>query len=187
MLIGANLFWRLLCVGQIKASIKHPTLQKTRFGWILAGRLGGPFNLSQNIQTFYARACTNELQEQVARFWQIEDTNETPTQLTYEESLCEQHYEQNVSQAPDDWYITKLPIKDHVLAKLGDSREVALKRLHEFKRRFKRDPQLNDQYSKFINEYLALGHMRPVDERLDDNRQPYYLPHHCVFKSSWEG
>lgn len=40
ILTGADLFWRVLCVGQIKASATHPTLQKTRFGWILAGRVG---------------------------------------------------------------------------------------------------------------------------------------------------
>lgn len=38
MLIGAELFWRLLCVGQIAANSEHPILQKTRLGWILAGR-----------------------------------------------------------------------------------------------------------------------------------------------------
>lgn len=38
LLIGSDLFWRLLCVGQIKASGKHPTLQKTCFDWVIGGR-----------------------------------------------------------------------------------------------------------------------------------------------------
>lgn len=33
VLIGADLFWDLICVGQIKASQAHPTLQKTRLGF----------------------------------------------------------------------------------------------------------------------------------------------------------
>ncbi|KYM98837.1 hypothetical protein ALC62_10437, partial [Cyphomyrmex costatus] len=37
LLIGADHFWHLLCVGQIKSSPIQPILQKTRFGWILAG------------------------------------------------------------------------------------------------------------------------------------------------------
>lgn len=41
VLIGAEFFWALLCIGQIKASWAHPTLQKTRFGWIIAGRVTG--------------------------------------------------------------------------------------------------------------------------------------------------
>lgn len=38
VLIGADLFWQLICVGQVKASLDHPLLQKTQFGWVLAGR-----------------------------------------------------------------------------------------------------------------------------------------------------
>jgi len=32
LLIGADLFWNLICVGQIKSSNKHPTLQKNTIG-----------------------------------------------------------------------------------------------------------------------------------------------------------
>ncbi|XP_018316822.1 uncharacterized protein [Mycetomoellerius zeteki] len=37
MLIGAEIFWRLICAGQIKSAKDQPTLQKTLFGWILFG------------------------------------------------------------------------------------------------------------------------------------------------------
>ncbi|KYN00586.1 hypothetical protein ALC62_08636, partial [Cyphomyrmex costatus] len=39
MLIGAELFWQLLCVRQIHAYFKHLTIQKTRLGWVLADRV----------------------------------------------------------------------------------------------------------------------------------------------------
>jgi len=39
LLIGAELFWNLIWVGQVKSSDKHTTLRKTRLGWILAGHL----------------------------------------------------------------------------------------------------------------------------------------------------
>lgn len=35
MLLGAQVFWQLLCVGQIKACRTHPTCQKTKFGWVI--------------------------------------------------------------------------------------------------------------------------------------------------------
>lgn len=38
ILIGSELFWQSLCIGQIKSCINHPTLQKTRFGWVVVGR-----------------------------------------------------------------------------------------------------------------------------------------------------
>ncbi|KYM82966.1 hypothetical protein ALC53_06561, partial [Atta colombica] len=34
-LIGVDLLWNLICVGQLKSSDKHLTLQKMRLGWIL--------------------------------------------------------------------------------------------------------------------------------------------------------
>lgn len=37
ILIGADLFWRLMCVGQIRPSLEGPTIQKTHLGWIIAG------------------------------------------------------------------------------------------------------------------------------------------------------
>ncbi|XP_029055099.2 uncharacterized protein LOC114882378 [Osmia bicornis bicornis] len=42
VLIGAEVFWQLLCVGQVRSPSDHLTLQKTRLGWILAGRAGDP-------------------------------------------------------------------------------------------------------------------------------------------------
>lgn len=38
ILIGASLFWELLCVGQIKEH-NNPILQKTKLGWIVSGNL----------------------------------------------------------------------------------------------------------------------------------------------------
>jgi len=39
ILVGAEVFWQLICIGQIKGCKDHPTLQKTKFGWILSGRI----------------------------------------------------------------------------------------------------------------------------------------------------
>ena len=78
--------------------------------------------------------------------------------------------------------MVKLPVKEHLISKLGDSRAVALKRLISLERRFRRDPQLKLQYSQFINEYLSLGHMRLIDASPEESSMTFYLPHHCVFK-----
>lgn len=39
MLIGAGLFWNLLCVGQIKTARGSSTWQKTQLGWIIESEL----------------------------------------------------------------------------------------------------------------------------------------------------
>jgi len=81
-------------------------------------------------------------------------------------------------------FIVKLPFKDCGPNILSDSRKVALKRFHSIEKRLGRDPYLKTQYSQFINEYIALDHMKAISERLDGGSDFFYLPHHCVFKST---
>lgn len=80
--------------------------------------------------------------------------------------------------------MVKLPIKEELINKLGDSRATALSRLKGLERRFARDPELKAQYTQFMNEYLALGHMKLIGSCLNENSPTFYLPHHCVFKST---
>ncbi|XP_058814206.1 uncharacterized protein LOC131678231 [Topomyia yanbarensis] len=47
-------------------------------------------------------------------------------------------------------------------------------------RRLAANPELKAQYSEFIHEYQALGHMSEVVEDTSDT--VYYLPHHAVLK-----
>ncbi|XP_018367479.1 PREDICTED: uncharacterized protein LOC108763994 [Trachymyrmex cornetzi] len=184
LLIGAEQFWRLLCVGQIKSSPTQPILQKTRFGWILAGRLDNSSTSRQGVQSFHASISNAQLQQQLSQFWQIEDITQTSDDHSVEEHLCEQHFLQNLSRDPQGRLIVKLPFKELASITLGDSRGAALKRLYGIEKRFKLNPNLRTQYSEFMNEYLALGHMKAIDEQSDNNSESFYLPHHCVFKSN---
>ncbi|XP_039310735.1 uncharacterized protein LOC120358921 [Solenopsis invicta] len=182
VLIGAEHFWNLLCVGQVKSSPMHPTLHKTRFGWILAGQLDASPNSSRKAQSFHALITNTQLHNQLTRFWQVEDVSEISNKYSEEESLCEQHFLQNVSRNRQGRFIVKLPFKERAFDRLGDSRDIALKRFRNLEKRFLRDPKLKSQYSQFINEYLALGHMKLIDEQCYDGAESFYLPHHCVFK-----
>jgi len=39
VLIGAGLFWNLLCVDQIQGGHGKPTWQKTPLGWVIGGEI----------------------------------------------------------------------------------------------------------------------------------------------------
>ncbi|XP_018313929.1 uncharacterized protein [Mycetomoellerius zeteki] len=183
LLIGAELFWDLLCVGQIKSSEKHPTLQKTRLGWILAGRLANNTQPNSKIHSLHASITNAQLHDQVSRFWQMDSVSAELNSYTKEEGLCEHHFLENVSQNPEGKCIVKLPVREEVVERLGDSRDIALKRLRNLERRFKHNPELKLQYTKFLDEYLSLGHMRITDPTLTHEPISFYLPHHCVFKT----
>ncbi|XP_012058650.1 PREDICTED: uncharacterized protein LOC105621809 [Atta cephalotes] len=181
LLIGVDLFWNLICVGQVKSSNKHPTLQKTRLGWILASRLDGIISTVSKIHSFHASVTNAELHEHVSRAWQMDDISTQSHNFTMEESICERHFLDNVSQNSQGRYTVKLPIKEQILNNIGDSRESALKRLKGIERRFKRDPTLKLQYATFLDEYVSLG--RRVELPTAEETISFYLPHHCVFKT----
>ncbi|XP_011685530.1 PREDICTED: uncharacterized protein LOC105448572 [Wasmannia auropunctata] len=184
VLLGAEVFWDLMCVGQVRSSPKHPTLQKTRLGWILAGRMGSPPNDGRRVQSFHATISNLELHNQLSQFWQQESGGSNPTNYTLVKAHCEQHFIDNVTRDQDGRFVVKLPIKEQVMAKIGNSRDVALKRLLSLEKRFYREPDLKTRYVEFINEYLSLGHMRVLDTQLDEDSASFYLPHHGVFKTS---
>ncbi|XP_066150297.1 uncharacterized protein [Euwallacea fornicatus] len=69
-LIGAGLFWDLLCVGQIKTSRDQPCFQKTKLGWIVTGNIRS--QSSHNKASCYM--ITNaQLHQQVEKFWIYEE------------------------------------------------------------------------------------------------------------------
>ncbi|KAG7197714.1 hypothetical protein KM043_014474 [Ampulex compressa] len=65
LLIGADIFWQLLCVGQIKPSEKHPTLQKTQLGWVVGDRHCSSPEITRGrwAQSFHAAITNHSLQQ----------------------------------------------------------------------------------------------------------------------------
>ncbi|XP_072375394.1 uncharacterized protein [Diabrotica undecimpunctata] len=48
VLLGASVFWQLLCVGQIKLGKDQPILQKTKLGWVISGPVSQSIKVSNN-------------------------------------------------------------------------------------------------------------------------------------------
>ncbi|XP_070510399.1 uncharacterized protein [Cardiocondyla obscurior] len=149
ILLGAGIFWELICVGQVKSSTAHSTLQKTKLGWILSGSPRSSLPTSKELQ-------------------------------------CKQHFCNSVSRNEQGRYIVKLPIREGVLNSIGNLRDSALRRFHGIEKRFLKNSNLKAYYVAFMQEYVRLGHMRPVDNR-SIKPNAYYLPHHCVFKDDTKG
>ncbi|XP_024876689.1 uncharacterized protein LOC112457724, partial [Temnothorax curvispinosus] len=187
ILVGAEVFWTLLCVGQIKASLNHPTLQKTRFGWIMGGRMGTRVSQNQKAIVLHTTISNDELHNQLQRFWRIEDIPNNPNNYTSEEQDCERYFLETVTRDSQGRYVVKLPLKEGWAHSLGHSRGIALDRFRALERRLDRDPTLKALYSEFMEEYIALGHMELINEQSPNEQGVYYIPHHCVFKQTTEG
>jgi len=70
----------------------------------------------------------------------VKNRREQPHNYTADGRLCEQDFLNNVRQNVEGRYVVKLPIKEDVVAQLGDSRSIALKRLMNLEQYFERDP-----------------------------------------------
>ncbi|XP_076660598.1 uncharacterized protein LOC143363956 [Halictus rubicundus] len=177
-LLGAELFYQLLSVGQIYLFKKSLVLQKTVMGWILSGTI--PSN-KPALNSIKCHLSTSSIDDQIAKFWELE---EYPTEkiASKEEELCESHFREHTSRNSSGRYIVRLPFAPNK-SNLGTSYEIALKRFYNLEKRLIQNTALKQEYSRFIQEYRVLGHMTDISKN-DCRKDGYYLPHHPVFKQS---
>ncbi|XP_045509299.1 uncharacterized protein LOC123704855 [Colias croceus] len=128
--------------------------------------------------------CDSNINDLLKTIWEIDiDTNR---KLTKEEQLCEDIYERTHERDSNGKYIVTLPFKTgKLLSPEGNTREVAVRRLLQLERRFKRDPDLKKEYLKVIEEYKELKHIEEVPEK-EINKKAVYLPHHAVVRQDKE-
>lgn len=175
ILIGADCFWNLLCIRQLKVGKSQLTMQKTRLGWIVAGPLSS--NAVTPIRCHLSKFV--DLNNQVAKFWELE---EYPTQriLSQEERDCELHFSQTCKRNIDGRFVVRIPLKEDPRV-LGESYKGALRRLHSLESRLQRNPTLKEQYVEFLADYKNQQHMSKLTN-VSDSEIAYYMPHHCVIR-----
>lgn len=179
MLIGVDLFWKLMCIGQIKSSNTQPCLRKTHFGWIIAGTVAS----SQTPKHITCNLITNEcLEKRLSLFWEQEECAYTRT-LTLDEMECENHFNSTFKRNEEGRFIVKLPF-NRSTDQLGDSYSIALKRFLNLEKRLNKSSELKQRYRAFLKEYQDLNHMKlcNINPLKEESNSAYYLPHHAVEK-----
>ncbi|XP_062704421.1 uncharacterized protein LOC134286766 [Aedes albopictus] len=182
IILGAEVYYRLLLKGFVDLGPELPHLKETVFGWIVSGK----YDATETNHSAVALVCTNaDLEKQLARFWEVESCHSNET-LSVEERSCETHFAATTTRDPSGRFVVSLPKKLDVLEKLGESRSIAIRRFMSLERRLQSNPQLLGDYEAFIQEYLQLGHMELIDpsnEVLPPGEKTYYMPHHCIVRS----
>ncbi|XP_018405553.1 PREDICTED: uncharacterized protein LOC108781929 [Cyphomyrmex costatus] len=182
ILLGSRIFWDLLCIGQIKLGRNLPILQKTKLGWIIGGN--APISHSKEESSRIILKATVQdpkIEQQLKRFWELEECVPT-TYFTPEEIQCEKEFEDTYQRDSTGKFIVKLLFQEDP-TQLEESREAAVKRLHAVYKRLDSNPELKEQYSACLREYLTLGHMTKSNEEIDrTSHYCYYLPHHAIIK-----
>ncbi|XP_075150668.1 uncharacterized protein LOC142224766 [Haematobia irritans] len=124
------------------------------------------------------------LDKQISKFWEMEDLPRKK-QLSSEEQFCEENFEKTTKRDSSGRYVVTLPFKEDFrkTIKLGQSRGIAVTQFLRNESRLLRNVDLNGQYSKVLQEYIDLGHMKKVPSIQYPNcENSYYLPHHAVVR-----
>lgn len=180
LLIGAGLFYSLLCIGQISLGDGLPTLQKTVLGWIVSGSV----NIGEKPSLIHCShsVTNNEILDMLQKFWLIEEPCITKPILSEEENLCEELFQKTTKRNANGRFIVQIPLKESPDV-LGESKHNAMLRLKSLESKFARQSNFRELYSEFLDEYLRLNHMSKIDVH-NNEAVGYFLPHHGIFKEN---
>lgn len=173
-ILGASMFVEILGTHKVTGKSGSPTAVQSALGYLIIG----PSNLLENqVQTkSYCTFLT--LDTLVEKMFEIEDYTDHPA--SSEDEICENLFVGSVSRDNTGRYTVGLPFKDDP-SQIGNSFDIAQKRLFSLERRLENSPNLRLIYSDILQDYLKQGHMSLVpNEKLDV--PSYYAAHHCVWK-----
>lgn len=178
-MLGASIFWELLCNRQIRLPKQTLILQETLLGWTIAGRTQSN-EISLSHRTLCGVSANLKLSNQLEKFWKMEEINHK-LQFSKEEDKCEAHFVSTYNRNNEGRFIVELPLKGDV-EELGESYHIAERRFKTLERKLGKQSNLKHQYYGFMHEYLNLGHMQEVPPDEENHKPSYYIPHHSVLK-----
>ncbi|XP_038107025.1 uncharacterized protein LOC119766508 [Culex quinquefasciatus] len=180
MVLGIEHFFDFFASGQkISLGEQLPALNESVFGWVVCG---GCADSRESPRINCNVSALEKLDALVARFWSCEEVESAAGNYSPEEARCEALYAQSVQRGTDGRYSVALPKAEDALSRLGESKDIAVRRLHGTERRLARDDHLREQYVAFMHEYEQLGHMTKVTDTGSAKR--CYLPHHPVVREA---
>ncbi|XP_045541883.1 uncharacterized protein LOC123723348 [Papilio machaon] len=182
ILVGAEVFWDVICTKSINLGKNKPKLVESKLGWIVTGQL--PIQTTSNF-THSCNLSIRDLDNNLKRFWEL-DSVASSHALSSEERACEESFNLNTIRDEDGRFIVTIPLKNNTNV-LGESYEMAQRRFLSLERRFQRNPVFKERYIAFMQEYERLGHMTENNTRNTSEAESnieYFLPHHGVINDA---
>ncbi|GFX33004.1 integrase catalytic domain-containing protein [Trichonephila clavipes] len=150
--------------------------QNTVFGYIASGSIP----VSSENKPHCGLIKDNVDLEKTMRFFGGEIENVEPETKNKETIICEEHFQKNQTRDSTERYIVSMPFKKDPNC-LGQSKDIALKKLNSLWNRLKREPNYLKLYRDFLKEYEELGYMQEVDEK--EEYGMYFISHLGVYSS----
>lgn len=98
-------------------------------------------------------AVTEDLNHILNRFWKVDHTISS-LKFSPEHQACENLFRDTVKRNSDGRFVVQLPVKSDKLSKLGDYKEIAIRRLKCLEKRFLTSPKMHTEYKQFLLEYM---------------------------------
>ncbi|GFT34270.1 uncharacterized protein TNCV_1557611 [Trichonephila clavipes] len=133
--------------GQIRSENSNLIFQNTVFGFVASGSN----SFADTEARVHCGLIKGDLNQTLKMFWESENVEVERTK-NKEAIFCEDHFLKTHSRDDEGRYVVKMPLKNEPNC-LGESRDIALKRLNALWTRLIRDPQYLKLYRDFIHEY----------------------------------
>ena len=183
LLLGADVFSRVVLHGWRFGPSGSPLAFKTQFGWVLAGTTGCSHQNRRFRETCYHATIEDPpvSEELLGKFWEIEDPYSRKPTLSIDEKMVLEHFEQTHQRDETGRFVVPLPRKRDAVP-LGESQTSAVRRFKTLESSLNARGQF-EEFAECMDEYFQMGHAKPVPaEQIDKDN--YYMPMHAVRKSS---
>ncbi|GFY26120.1 retrovirus-related Pol polyprotein from transposon TNT 1-94 [Trichonephila clavipes] len=175
LLLGANIFYELLKPERIKIKDSQLLLVNSVFGYIVTGNL----DAINETKVHCGLIRDEDLNKNLEKFWKLEEIQE-PIVKNKERLICEEHYANTHFRTKEGKYVVSMPLKKEPSC-LGNSKDIALKRLGSLWNRLARDDNYLNLYREFLRDYERLGHMKEVTNE-SEPKIAYYATHHGIYR-----
>ncbi|GFW63760.1 DUF1758 domain-containing protein [Trichonephila clavipes] len=160
MLLGAEIFYELLKPGKFYCDNSHLVLQNTVFGYVVSGSVDHT-QVTEN-RVHCGLIVDDDLKKTLKKFWEIEGVHIEP-KVDTEVSLCEDHFVRTHTRNCEGRYVVSMALNKDPSC-LGNSKDIAIRRLNSLWKRLSRDSSYLSLYAEFLKEYEELGHLERVVE-----------------------
>ena len=181
LLIGADFYWDL--VGDHIVRGNRPTAMSPKLGHLLSGPVLLPHLPSATVNILHMAAEHEQEEQNLLKFWQVEDTAITPAeQKSQDHKFLKSYCESLIIQQDGGTYCARLPWKpEH--PPLPDNFNVCQKCTRSLAHQLTQSAGLLETYNKILEEQLSKDFIKPVPSpKKSDNA--HYIPHHLVRKNS---
>uniref|UniRef100_A0A8D9B3Q3 Integrase catalytic domain-containing protein n=1 Tax=Cacopsylla melanoneura TaxID=428564 RepID=A0A8D9B3Q3_9HEMI len=176
-ILGASIYSYLFDGKTIMGKEGQPAALSTKLGYVLMGN--APILKLKKGETEFCMFQKTQLENNLEKFWELDQVNVPYSKLTPDEQKCEEHYTDSFQRDPSGRYQVSLPFAGDT-SQLGHSFDMARKRFLNLEKKLDNNSQYKEDYSKGMQDLIEKNYM--VKSGDQEDRSGYFIPHHMVAK-----